>query len=67
MGQCLRQEPQFSAPSLQLGRGTAVDVPARSAPCVLGARHAAVSNGAGARRSPKDSREGSLPDLAALP
>ena len=31
-------------------------------PCVLGARHAAVSKGVGERRSPKDSREGSLPD-----
>ena len=29
-------------------------------PCVLGARHAAVSKGVGARRSTKDSRKGSL-------
>jgi len=43
-----------------MGRGTAVDVPARRAPCVLGARHAAVSTGVGARRSTKDSRKGSL-------
>jgi len=43
-------------------RGTAVDVPARRAPCVLGAQHAAVSKGVGARRSTKDSRKGSLPD-----
>ena len=28
---------------LQLGRGTAVDVPARRVPCVLGTRHVAVS------------------------
>jgi len=39
-----------------------VDVPARRVPCVRGARHAAVSKGAGARRSPRDSREGILPD-----
>ena len=39
-----------------------MDVPARRAPCVLGARHATASKGVGARCSPKDSREGSLPD-----
>ena len=33
-----------------------MDVPARRAPCVLGARHVAVSKGVGARRSTKDSR-----------
>jgi len=38
-----------------------VDVPARLVPCVLGARHVAVSKGVGARRSTKDSRKGSLP------
>ena len=32
---------------------TAVDVPARRAPCVLGTRLVAVSKGAGARRSTK--------------
>ena len=36
--------------------------PARRVPCVLGARHVAVSKGVGARRSTKDSRKGSLPD-----
>ena len=46
----------------RVGRGTAVDVPARRAPCVLGARHAAVSKGVGTRRSARDSRKGSLPD-----
>ena len=45
------------------GRGTAVDVPARRVPCVLGTRHVAVSKGVGARRSTKDSRKGSLPGL----
>ena len=44
------------------GAGTAVDVPARRAPCVLGARHATVGNGVGARCFPKDSCEGSLSD-----
>ena len=39
-----------------------MDVPARRAPCVLGARHAAVSKGVSARCSTKDSRKGSLPD-----
>jgi len=39
-----------------------VDVPARRVPCVLGTRHVAVSKGAGARRSTKDSRKGNLPD-----
>jgi len=54
---------QFTpASSLRLGRGTAVDVPARRIPCVLGPRHVAVSKGVGARRSTKDSRKGSLPD-----
>ena len=63
MGQSQRQEPRSCpASSLQLGRGTAVDVPARRVPCVLGARHAAISKGVGARRSTKDSRKGSLPD-----
>ena len=38
-----------------------MDVPARRVPCVLGARHVAVSKGAGARRSTKDSRKDSLP------
>ena len=38
-----------------------MDVPARRVPCVLGTRHVAVSKGAGARRSTKDSRKGSLP------
>ena len=47
---------------LQLGRGTAVDVPAGRVPCVLGTRHVAVSKGVGARRSTKDNRKGSLPD-----
>ena len=37
-------------------------MPARCAPCVLGARHVAVSKGVGARRSTKDSRKGSLLD-----
>jgi len=39
-----------------------VDVAAGRAPCVLGARHAAVSKGVGTRRSARDSRKGSLPD-----
>ena len=39
-----------------------MDVPARRVPCVLGARHVAVSKGVGARRFTKDSRKGSLPD-----
>ena len=39
-----------------------MEVPARRAPCVLGTRHVAVSKGASARRSTKDSRKGSLPD-----
>ena len=39
-----------------------MDVPARRVPCVLGARHATVGKGVGARCSPKDSRKGSLPD-----
>jgi len=39
-----------------------VDAPARRVPCVLGARHAAVSKGVSARRSINDSRKGSLPD-----
>ena len=39
-----------------------MDVPARRVPCVLGTRHVAISKGAGARRSTKDSRKGSLPD-----
>ena len=43
-----------------------MDVPARRAPCVLGARHAAVSKRVGARRSTKDSRKGSLLILATL-
>ena len=49
--------------SFQMGRGTAMDVPAGRVPCVLGARHVAVIKGVGARRSTKDSRKGSLPDL----
>ena len=39
-----------------------MDVPARRVLCVLGARHAAVSKGAGARRSSNEIRKGSLPD-----
>ena len=52
----------ISPPPVYSWGGAAVDVPARRAPCNLGARHAAVGKRAGARSSPKDSREGSLPD-----
>jgi len=52
----------MSRPQFATGAGHRWDVSARRIPCVLGARHVAVSTGVGARRSTKDSRKGSLPD-----